>query len=56
MVDKEQILNDYQERISICTFDGNLPENLAVNIARKQIEEYYGTEGLDIINQFHNEY
>ena len=56
MVDKEKILYEYQERISICTFDGNLPENLTVNIARKQIEEYYGKDGLDIINQFNNEY
>lgn len=56
MVNKEKILHEYQERISICMFDGKLNQDIAINVARKQIEEYYGKDGLDIINQFHNEY
>lgn len=43
-MDKEKIIEEYNERVAICMFDGKLPEEAAKKIARDQIIEYYGEE------------
>lgn len=47
-MDKEQIIHDYNERISICIFDGGLSEEEAKSIAKQQLIKQYGEKVKDV--------
>ena len=48
-MNKQQIIEDYQERIGICIFDGGLSEEEAKAVALRQIIEEYGEKAKQLI-------